>query len=102
MYGQTGAVTGLRKRPSYTDIINAETPYLPARKQARDNKEFADKTFKFNEEQALIDTRLADEAAHDARKAQNRAQNLSYANLGLTALGQTDALSDLYNMVMSL
>ena len=91
MYGQIGAVTGLKKRPSYTDIINAETPYLPAEKQARENKEFADKTFKFNEDQAAIDTQLAWEAGHDARKQQNRAQNLGYANLGLNVLGQSGA-----------
>lgn len=109
MYGQIGATTGLRKRPSYTDIIDAQTPYLPGRVQAKKDKEFADKTFDFNVQQAQWQKDQAEkqnqldwQAGHDARKQQNRANNLGYMNLGVNVLGQSGALSDLYSMIMGL
>ena len=100
-YGQLGAVTGLKKRFSHVDEINAETPHLPALYQARQDKEFADKTFQFNKDQAKIQEDLEREAGHDARKEANRAQNLGYANLGISALSNANAIGDLYSSIMS-
>lgn len=102
MYGQIGAVTGLKKRPGHTDIINAEVPHLPSRVQAKKDKEFADKTFAFNEEQAKMQQQLDWETGHDQRKQQNTANNLGYANLGLNVLGETGALGGLYDSIMTL
>lgn len=106
MFDQMGAVTGLKKNPGLEDIINAETPYLPGRIQAKKDRDFADKTFAANEAQAdrqfALDERAlitADEAAHDARKQQNRATNIGYANLGVNILNETGALGDLYDAI---
>ncbi|MBW2178762.1 MAG: hypothetical protein JRG81_00075 [Deltaproteobacteria bacterium] len=107
MYDQIGAVTGLRRRSSAEDIINAQTPYLPARVQAKKDKEFAEKAFIASEAQADRDFALGekqlaidDETAHDARKHQNRANNLGYANLGLNILSETGAMGDIYDAIM--
>jgi len=102
MYGQIGAVTGLRKKPSYTDIINAETPYLPGRVQARKDRQFQETTQAWNEAETERQRIVDDEAAHNRRKQANRAQNLGYANLGINVLGETGALGDLYDTIMGL
>jgi len=108
-WGQMSGVTGLRKRPSYTDIINAENINLPNKVQAEKDREFSDKTYALQKEQAdeaarqaKIDQNLAWQTAHDTRKQQNTATNLGYANLGLTALSNTGAFQDLYSSVMDL
>lgn len=102
MYGQMGAVTGLRRKPGYTDIINAETPYLPGRVQARKDREFQESTQAWTEAEAERQRLLDDELAHDRRKQANRAQNLGIANLGLNILGETGALGDLYDSIMNI
>ena len=99
MYGQMGAVTGLRKRPSYTDIINAETPYLPGKVQAGKDRAHQEEMDAFNKEIAEKEWQLADESAHEQRKQQNRANNLGYANLATNIAGQTGALGDLYDWI---
>ena len=102
MIGQLEATTGLKKRPSYEEIINAQTPYLPAQKRAREDKAFAEKTFAFNEQQAKKDELAAWEIGHEGRKNQNLANNLGYANLATNVLSNTSAFSDLYSSIMDI
>ncbi len=126
MHGQIGAVTGIRKKPSYTDIINAETPFLPRKVQAKEDREFQDQTYDFNAQMATWEKGQAErqhqfnvdksawqeqqgldrlqfdqaqdtwnreqaaktqawevESAHDARRQQNRANNMGYLNTGI-------------------
>ncbi|MCK5602908.1 hypothetical protein KAR91_13585 [Candidatus Pacearchaeota archaeon] len=99
MFDQIGAVTGLKRKSGLEDIINAETPYLPAKVQAKKDREFADKTFAANEAQADRQFDIDAEEAHEARKQGNRATNLGYANLGVNVLNEAGAFSDLYDVI---
>jgi len=102
MFDQIGAVTGIRRKSGLEDIINAETPYLPGKVQAKKDREFADKTFAANEAQADRQFAMDAELAHTARKQQNRATNIGYANLGLNILNETGAMGDIYDAIMDM
>jgi len=98
--GQFGAVTGIKRRPRYEDIINAETPYLPAQYKARSDRAYTEKADQFARSEAEKDRAAQDSWEHDQRKQQNRANNLGYANLATNILSNTSAFQDLYTSVM--
>ena len=100
--GQLEATTGRKRRPSYTDIINAENVYLPQKVQARKDRQYAEELQDFREKQADIDTKAAWEVGHEGRKQGRYATNIGLANLGTNILGNTEAFSDLYSSIMDL
>ena len=94
---QLDIVTGKLKKPDYVARINAQTPYLQSLYQYRADNAFRDKEFAQSEKELAESSRRSDVNTSiafqnlDAQKKQAKRANLiSGAELGITALNQSD------------
>lgn len=84
---QIGAVARRRLRPDWTEINRAQASFLPEQRRIEDDIKYRDKLF--NQEQSNFERNyaLSREELNNQKKQQRKAEQMGYANLGLTALG---------------
>lgn len=91
---QTSAVTGIRRRPRYRERIEAEIPFMPAKYQLKQEKEYREKGIALEKESlALYKERLEKEeelATQQMEEYEKQAKKSSL--IGLGQLGVTGYL----------
>ena len=85
MPAQMSIVRGGRKRkPTYTDMINAQTPYLYPMKEAAEEKAFREKQFALDEESQRRTEEINLENLEEMKKQNRTANLLKFGELGLS------------------
>lgn len=80
---QMYATTGRRFDPSYVDIINAQTPYLPALKRQEEADKLAKRELALREQEIASNEALAREEMEQQKKQARLGNIMGVANLGL-------------------
>jgi len=93
---QMSAITGIKKKPRYREIINAQVPFLPAKYQLKEQKKYQEESLALERERLDKEEELALKGMEDYEKQSKKAGLVSLGQLGVTGyLGhqQNKALS---------
>lgn len=82
---QFSAVSGLRRRPTYVDQINARTPYLRGRKRLKESKEYDAKMLGLKEDELAQNEKISREALELREEQGKRSNIIAATGLGVNA-----------------
>lgn len=86
-FRQQGAVLRRKIRPDWTRINMAQASLLPQQKRIEDERDYQNRLYDLNERNFKRNFALSREALDEQKKRAKKAEQLGYANLGLSAVG---------------
>jgi len=81
---QTYALTGKRRKPDYVGVINANTPYLPRKKELADLEAYRSRTLDLETRRLKSEEQLARDALEANKKATDTSSLIGLGQLGIS------------------
>ena len=81
---QMSAVTGIRKKPRYRDIIEAQTPFLPAKYQLKQEEKYRGESLALERDRLAKEEELGLQALEEQEKQAKTSTAIGLGQLGVT------------------